>query len=322
MSSTSPIVVQNNVQSEAISTNGGRVEELDAAMEGAAAYGALIAGSGKGDSTSDIRMKDGAAEPDQEFLSNFISQNSVFRALGDISKVDIYHCTPWGSRANWAASRKDWVQLRDTLGPGMPSPRRWHELLLATLFNQTLEFESKLTADLKNENISGLAKAAFCEKFGSIPNIHELAFMDAAFRVLLLDRSMYMRSVEDGMSQPDEPHVVEEPEVKLVIENIQEYLDVCTDWMGPLNKFCSAWATWPGASAVGPDDVLQNAEPSTRLSGRLSEHQAVLSLLRGYNKAMGQTYIARVQENFAMAALALRAMFLVCAVEALTFKRI
>lgn len=318
--------MRNDVHSEANLTASTLPEEANLTMDDAVSYDALVEEPHKEAAchdvaTNDILAQDVAAESDKELLLKSISQNSVFRALGDASKLDMYHCTPWGSRANWAASREDWVCLRNTLGPGTPLPQNWYDLLLATLFNQTLEFEFKLTTDLKNENISGLAKAAFSERLGGIPNIYELAFMDAAFRVLLLDRSMYMRSVEDGVSQPDEPHIIEEPEAKLPAEDIQVYLDVCTDWMGPLNRFCSAWAAWPGENTRVSESGRQKAG-TTILTDQVSEHQAVLSLLHGYNKAMGQTYIARVQENFAMAALALRAMLLVYTAASFIVKRI
>lgn len=151
------------------------------------------------------------------------------------------------------------------------------------------------------------------------PSHYDRHFLAAAFRLLLMDRLCFFSS-ETG----------ERTELVLVTHSagtnssavdaivpggdVGPYLQVLEDWTKPFFDLVKAWDSWAGVKhGLIPRSAVNSGTALSKSQSQGNGVACVHSLIIGLKAANGQSYMGKVEGNFTLAALALRAIMLVSA---------
>lgn len=262
-----------------------------------------VLGQRKVDTTLQLEHAHGSvADVESSTLMQMLRTRCIFNVLGESIPLDIVDITPWGMAVHWLTPKKKWMWVKAMVELNNPPPSSWVDRILCNLYRGAKSFEEDLAADLQRENEFNIAFAAFSDRLPERQNIHTLGFLAAAFRLLVMDRLMYfMSSVEPC---PELAVAVNKWAPAQNIDHYNEiapYVEACAKWEMNLEGFQRAWVE----SSPSPQDaggIFRRDTPGD---------PAVESLVALLTVVEGRGYVGKVEANFSLAALALRAMILV-----------
>ncbi len=229
----------------------------------------------------------------EEFGAQSHSPFLSFSNLGDVSPIDAIWYTPLAQCANWFSSPQDWVDLKALIESDSNSP---DGLIFRTFFQKAKEFDGKLTLDLMRDDNFTIARAAFRDQLVSNPTPYDIEVAHGILQLLVMDRLLYFRSTRNRQSicspistslrpfaQPD--------------DITQPYVNICLSWRKHITHFIKAWDSHQKKTGV--------------ISRNSGNREIVSSLTDGLERSMAKTMVAKVEENFCLAVLAMRALLIV-----------
>ncbi len=228
--------------------------------------------------------------------SNPTSPFSLFCTLGDDSPIDVIWYTPFARSAHWYSSQGDWMALNH-LVTSSSEAHHLNSQLFQTFFQRGKDFDTKLAIDLSKEHDFTIARAAFKENHGTTRNPYDAEVVHAFMQILLMDRLLYFKNRHNrasalfsspistsmgSFSQPDNSTAV--------------FATMCETWLNNIESFVNIW---------------QSQRPSTTPADSIRSRTVVSSLAEGLTRSQGQSRLAKVEGNFCLAALGLKALLMV-----------
>ncbi len=223
---------------------------------------------------------------------------SSFCTLGDDSPIDVVWYTPLAQAANWYSSPEDWVALNHLISSStIHSP---NTRVFQTFFKRSKDFDNKITVVLSKTSNFTIGRTAFKDELSN-PTLHDTEVAHGFLQLLLMDRLLYFQnrhrrhsgllaspisSSGQSLSQPD--------------KSTLPYVDCCQLWVEKLESFVDAWELQRKARRM-PD--ISNGAMRSRSVG--------LTLAEGFSRSQGKSRLAKVEGNFCLAALGIRALLIV-----------
>lgn len=252
-----------------------------------------------------LRLEDarsGMVGVESSTLTQTLRARCIFNVLGENIPLDLVDITPWGLAAQWLTSKEEWMQVKAMVELNNPPPSSWVDRILFNLYRGAKSYEEDLATDLQRESEFNIAFAAFSDRLPERQNIHTLGFLAAAFRLLVMDRLLHFKQNVG----PDKELTVAvngyaQVQIAEHCSEIAPYVEACAKWDTNLEGLQRAWVE----SSQPPQDAgsIARADP-------LGD-PAVKSLVALLTVVEGRGYVGKVEANFSLAALALRAMILV-----------
>lgn len=172
--------------------------------------------------------------------------------------------------------------------------------LFLTFFQRGKDFDAKLAEDLSKDHSFTIARAAFKRNFVSSQNLYDTEVAHGFLQLLLMDRLLYYQNrsrQSSGLySLPisTSTHSLAKPD-----KITEPYVKVCESWTEHIKHFVRAW------------DSQKPLELSYASHNAIRSRSVVSSLADGLTRSQGRSRLAKVEGNFCLAALGIKALLLV-----------
>ncbi len=216
-----------------------------------------------------------------------------FSNSDDSSPIDAIWYTPLAQCANWFSSPQDWSDLKALVESESNSAKNH---IFRTFFRKGKDFNGKLTSDLLRDDNFTLARAAFRKTLVAKPTPYDMEVAHGFLQLLFMDRLLYFQNHRnDRLIRP--PISVSLGPISQPDKQTEPFVEICLAWSKQIDDFIDDW-----------DSHFMKTGTISRASG---DTGIVASLHNGLKRSLVVSKMAKVEGNFCLAVLAMRALLIV-----------